>query len=70
MIDWEKKWSRVQMTEMCYPDKITVRKFEEEISQNIHRFVHNMEKYPEFNQPKFAEEWMERFQAWIEMEIE
>jgi len=62
--------ARVEMTEMCYPDKITIERFQEEVEKGIRGFVKNMNDYPSWVKPQFAEEWMSRFANWMEMEKE
>ena len=56
------------MTRECYPDKITVEEFAMAVSEGISPFVANMEAYGQFKTPKYAEDWMEKFQVLMEME--
>ena len=57
------------MTEYSYPDKIDVYEFAKEIKRDIGIFVTNMKNLESMKDKRlWAEDWMETFQSWMEME--
>jgi len=51
-----------------YPEKISVDYFAKEIKNTIDNFAQNMKNLKGVKEHKWAEDWMEMFQAWSEME--
>lgn len=58
---------RNDITEMCYPDKITAKEFTEEIKKNLEAFRDNMNELHNPGEPRYPEEWMGMFSAWMEL---
>ncbi|MCK9428766.1 MAG: hypothetical protein M0R17_01995 [Candidatus Omnitrophica bacterium] len=54
------------MTEICFPRKISLLEFLEEIENSIKPFKENMKHCGEVDD-KFVEDWMRIFCAWNEM---
>jgi hypothetical protein len=60
---------REYMTEEYYPDKITVEKFVQIITNEelLRNFVTNMNNLDQIPQERYPEEWIKTFAAWAEM---
>jgi len=58
---------RNEITELCYPDKMTAKEFTEEITKNLEAFANNMDKLHNPGEPRHAEEWMGMLSAWMEV---
>lgn len=58
---------RNEITELCYPDKMTAKEFADEIKKNLGSFAENMDKLHNPGEPRHAEEWMGMFTAWMEL---
>ena len=66
---------RKSTTAEFFPDKISLKDFEEMISNGIHGFADNMRhlaKKPDsaWNKDQYLEFFMEHFSAWMEIEQE
>lgn len=57
-----------QQTVFSYRRKLTVEEFGQEIMSGLEPFIKNMKAYPKWDKPDWAEDWMEKFQMWMEME--
>ena len=54
------------MTELCYPDRMMADEFANEVREGLSPFVDNMSHLGV--RLRYAEEWMENFAAWMEMQ--
>lgn len=59
---------RKETTEEFYPDKLSVDEFSEYILNTAKGFIENMKNLK--LDDRYAEEWMETFAAWSEIEQE
>ncbi len=56
------------MTRAMYPNKMTIREFFQELADAQPYFIENMEKLTTVPKHQYPEDWIEKFQAWMEME--
>lgn len=61
---------REETTAEFYPSEMTAKEFFVSVLEGGESFVKNMEHYPDIRQKRYAEEWMETFCAWSEIEQE
>lgn len=60
---------RKETTEAMFPDKLTLEEFKSEIIDNFDEYARNMVNI-KANKPKYIEEWVEQYLAWLEIEEE
>ena len=57
---------RDYMTDHCYPDKISLEQFFDELERGKEPFIQNM-KNLSFTESRYIEEWMDMFCNWMEI---
>ena len=60
---------RKETTLEFFPDKLSLDEFKEEICGSFDSYAKNA-VHGKFDQPKYIEEWVEQYLAWLEIEEE
>lgn len=63
--------NRKETTAEMYPDRLSIKDFEEIITQHLYAYIENMKRLgsPAVDE-KYIEEWIEQYLAWLEIEKE